>query len=104
MADGFSINLDELRQHANTVSTISNQVNQASNAAQSALHGNAYGVIGQFFAAALMSACGQTGQSIMQAAKSLADIESGLKSVAQLYQQIDQARASMFSSTGGGTK
>src|SRR2546430_13206253 len=101
MADGFNINLGELRTHASTVGGIAGQVNAASSAAQSALHGNAYGVIGQFLATALLAACGQTGQSIVQAAKSLSDVQAGLKAVADLYQQIDQAHAKLLSSTGG---
>ena len=79
--------------HSSTVATISSQVNAACQTAQASVHDNAYGVIGQFFASALMMASDQVREGILKAAKSFSDVKAGLDAVADLYQQVDQAHA-----------
>jgi hypothetical protein len=104
MADGFDVNVNELRQHAQTVANIANLVNAACRVAQGNPSGNAYGVIGQFFAAAILSACGNVRDGIMKGAQSFMDVQNGLKAVADLYQQVDQAHAELLRLTGGETQ
>jgi hypothetical protein len=102
--DGFEVNVGEVRAHSATVATLSSQVNSACQTAQASVHDNAYGVIGQFFASALMGASDQVRDGILKAAKSFMDVKSGLDSVANLYQQIDKAHADLMKVAGEGAK
>lgn len=97
--DGFNVNVAEVRVHSSTVATISSQVSSACQTATASVHGDAYGMIGQFFAAALMMAGDQVREGILKAAKSFMDVQSGLKAVADLYQQVDQAHAELLKLT-----
>jgi hypothetical protein len=101
MGDGFDVNVSELRKHAQTVAAISQLVNSACRTAQSSPSGNAYGVIGQFFAAAMLAACGNVRDGITKGAQSFMDVQNGLKAVADLYHQVDQAHAELLRLTGG---
>lgn len=101
MGDGFDINVGEVRAHCSTVATLSSQVNSAGGPAQASVHDNAYGVIGQFFAAAIMLASDDARDGILRAARSLTDVHSGLTAVVDAYQQVDQARADVFRLTEG---
>jgi len=94
--DGFNVNLAELRTHSATVATLSSQVNSACQTASASVHDNAYGVIGQFFAAALMMASDQVRDGILKAAKSFMDVKAGLDAVAKAYQEVDQAHAELL--------
>jgi len=103
--DGFHVNVAEVRAHSSTVATISSQVSAACQTAQASVHDNAYGVVGQFFAAALMMASDQVRDGILKAAKSFVDVKTGLDAVANRYQQVDQARADLFKlSQDGGAR
>jgi len=104
MSEGFNINVPELRKHADTTATIASQVNSACQTAQGSVHDNSYGIIGQFFAAAMMLASDQVRDGLMRGAKSFMDVHNGLKAVADLYQQTDEARAQMFSLTQGSNR
>lgn len=97
--DGFNVNVAEVRAHSSTVATLSSQVNSACQTAQASVHDNAYGVIGQFFAAAIMLASDQVRDGILKAAKSFLDVQAGLDAVADAYQQVDQARAELMKLT-----
>jgi hypothetical protein len=104
MVDGFHVNVGEVRVHSSTVATLSTQVNSACGTAQGSMHGNAYGEIGAFFAAALMMASDQVRDGILAAAKSFMDVTNGLKTVADLYQEVDQRSAELMRLTQGGGK
>ncbi|MFL6143097.1 MAG: type VII secretion target [Labedaea sp.] len=104
MDGSFTVHTGEVRSHAATVSAIATQVSSASGAAQSSVHGNAYGAIGQFFAAAMMLAGDQAREGIMKGAQSFMDVSAGLRSVAALYQQVDEAHAQLLSLTKGEVK
>jgi hypothetical protein len=97
--DGFNVNLGEVRAHSSTVATLSSQVSAAGQTAQASVHDNAYGVIGQFFAAAVMLAGDQVREGIVKAAKSFMDVQAGLTAVADRYQQVDQAHAELLKLT-----
>jgi hypothetical protein len=98
MGDGFDVNLGEMRGHCATVSTITSQVNSATGAAS--VGGDSYGAIGQFFASAIIAACGDAEDGILKAAKSFLDVHTGLTDVVNLYQQVDEAHAGLFRTTG----
>jgi excreted virulence factor EspC (type VII ESX diderm) len=102
--DGFNVNVGEVRDHSSTVATLSSQVNSACQTASASVHGNAYGMIGQFFAAALMLAGDQVRDGILKAAKSFMDVQTGLTAVADLYHQVDQAHAELMKLTAEGNK
>lgn len=94
--DGFNVNVGEVREHSATVATLSAQVSSACQTASASVHDNAYGVIGQFFAAAIMLASDQVRDGILKAAKSFLDVKAGLDAVANAYQQVDQAHADLL--------
>ena len=94
--NGFNVNVGEMRVHSSTVATLSSQVNSACGTASASVHDNAYGMIGQFFAAAIMVASDQVRDGILRAAKSFMDVQSGLKAVADLYQEVDRAQADLM--------
>jgi hypothetical protein len=104
MVDGFNVNVGEVQVHSTTVATLSSQVNSACSTAQGSMHGNAYGAIGAFFAAALMMASGQVRDGILSAAKSFTDVQHGLKAVADLYREVDQRNAELMRLTKGDAK
>lgn len=99
--DGFDVNVGEVRAHSSTVATISSQVNSACTAAQSSVHDNAYGMIGQFFAAAIMLASDQVREGILRGVQSFMDVHNGLRAVADLYQQVDETHAQLLSLVRG---
>ncbi|GLZ43704.1 type VII secretion target [Actinokineospora sp. NBRC 105648] len=98
MGTGFNVNVAEMRVHARTVATCSTQVHSATGATQ-AVSDNAYGAIGQFFASAILSACGDVLQGIHKVATAIDDVRKGLEDVARDYEQIDLGNAATF---GGG--
>lgn len=104
MGDGYEVNVGEVRTHSSTVATISNQVGSACGTAQASVHDNAYGAIGQFFAAAMMLASDQARDGILKAAQSFADVQSGLAAVADLYQRVDDSHARLLSLVEGGER
>jgi hypothetical protein len=101
MGSGFNVDVAEVRAHASTVATLSSQVNAATRTAAASVTDNAYGLIGQFFAAAIMAASDQVREGILRAAQSMREVQAGLEAVADLYQQVDETRARLFSLTKG---
>ena len=61
-----------------------------------AVSGDAIGVIGQFFAQAILGACGDVVQGITKVASSVDDVRKGIEAVAKEYQDIDTANANTF--------
>ena len=102
--DGFNVNIAEVRVHSSTVATLSSQVSSACQTAQASVHDNAYGMIGQFFASAIMMASDQVRDGILKAAKSFVDVQAGLTAVADLYQQVDKAHADLLKVTKEGAR
>ena len=95
MGQGFNVNVQELVNHTQTVATISSQVQAVTSSAQ-AVNGDAFGMIGQFFAQAIMGACGDVVQGIMKVATAVDDVRKGLEAVTQAYSEIDSANANTF--------
>lgn len=104
MVDDFTVNVGEVRVHSSTVASLSSQVNSACGSAQASVHGDAYGMIGQFFAAAMMLASDQVRDGILKAAKSFLDVHTGLIAVADLYQEVDQRHAELMRMVRGDGK
>jgi Excreted virulence factor EspC, type VII ESX diderm len=96
MGDSFEVNLSEMQQHAAKVAQIANQVNTAMRIATAAVNGGSYGVIGQFFAMALIAACGDVRDAIMKAVKSFTDVQAGLKAVEKAYNEVDKTHAELM--------
>lgn len=100
MGSGFSVNVAEVRVHSRTVAACSAQVHSATGAAQSVPDG-AYGVIGQFFASAILSACGDVVQGIARVATAVDDVRAGLEAVAEQYSSIDADIAATLDGKAG---
>ena len=104
MGDAFEVNLGELQQHIGKVNQIAGQVDQAMKIATSVLNGGAYGMIGAFFAAALMAACSEVREVIMKAVKSFNDVQAGLKAVQEAYDEVDKTHAELMQILKGDAK
>ncbi|WP_026424750.1 type VII secretion target [Actinokineospora inagensis] len=95
MGTGFNVNVAELRVHAGSVATCSAQAQAATGATQS-VSDAAFGMIGQFFATAIMAACGDVLQGIQKVATAIDDVRKGVEAVARDYEQIDSGNAATF--------
>jgi hypothetical protein len=96
MGEGFNVVVGEVRLHAETVTTIASRVRSASGGAQESVGGGAFGQIGEFFAAAIMQACDELRQVADRASQSVDEVQSGLSQIADSYQRVDDAHASLF--------
>lgn len=103
MGNGFNVNVGEVRVHARTVATCSSQVRSTTGVAQLVGDG-AYGVIGQFFASAILQACGDVLEGIQRVATAVDDVRAGLEAVAADYEQIDLGNAATFGGGGLGDR
>ncbi|MBM7771645.1 uncharacterized protein YukE [Actinokineospora baliensis] len=95
MGTGFNVNVAELRAHAGTVATCAAQVHSATSLTQQ-VSAAAYGVIGQFFASAVLAACGDVLQGIQKVATAIDDVRKGIEDVARDYERIDMGNAATF--------
>jgi type IV secretory pathway TrbL component len=102
MGNQFSVDVAQVQQHAGTVSGLAGQVQQAAGTANAAVSGDAYGVIGQFFASAILQACGDIQGGITTAAQTMQSVSNGLKASGELYQRLDELSAAGFSGTTEG--
>ncbi len=96
MGNGFNVNVGEVRVHASTVATCSVRV-RSSGGSAAAVSSGAYGLIGQFFADAILGACGDVLDGIQKVASAVDDVRAGLESVAADYEQIDFGNAKTLS-------
>jgi hypothetical protein len=101
MGNQFSVDVAQVQEHASTVSGLAGQVQQAANTANSAVSGDAYGVIGQFFASAILQACGDIQGGIGTAAQTMQTMSNGVRAAGELYERLDQLSASGFTGTEG---
>lgn len=102
MGNQFSVDVAQVQQHATTVSGLAGQVRQAADTANSAVSGDAYGVVGQMFASTVLHACGDIHDGIGTAAQTMQTMSNGLRATAGLYQQLDQLSAAGFRGTPEG--
>ena len=95
MGSGFNVSVPEVRGHARTVAACSAQVQGAQNLTQMVTD-NAYGLIGSFFASAVLSACGDVLEGFQKVASAIDDVRQGLEAVAEDYEAIDLGNAATF--------
>lgn len=95
MGSGFNVSVPEVRGHARTVADCSAQVHGAQSLTQQVSDG-AYGLIGSFFAAAILSACGDVLEGFQKVATAFDDVRQGLEAVAEDYEAIDLGNAATF--------
>ncbi|MET0132188.1 MAG: type VII secretion target [Kibdelosporangium sp.] len=92
----FDVQIDQLLSHATTVADLANDARNAAATAQAALSGEAFGLIGQFLAAAILQATGDAKQGLAKAAQTIADVNTGLVKSARAYQEIDRRHAAFL--------
>jgi hypothetical protein len=96
----FNVQLDQLRQHAGTVADLAADTRTAAQTAQASLSGEAFGVIGQFLATALLDATGEAKDALADAAQTVSEVNTGLMTSAAVYQEADQRQARVLGATG----
>lgn len=98
--DGFTVDPGEVRAHASAVANIATQVNSISRTTKEAMNGGTYGMVGEFFASAIMQSCGDVRDRIADASRAVGDVRTGLGSSADAYQQVDDLHATLLTPTG----
>src|SRR2546421_427043 len=101
MSDSFNVTVAEVRKHADAVQKIASVVSGARSAAGPAVGEGSYGLVGEFFAAAISGAAGTVLEKIGSAAQSVADVRTGLLDTAADYERIDVAHAQAFAGYEG---
>jgi Excreted virulence factor EspC, type VII ESX diderm len=92
-SDSFDVQIDQLLKHATTVADMAANARNAAATAQAALSGDAFGVIGQFLAAAILQASAEAKEGLTRAAQTITDVNSGLLKTAKAYHDTDQRHA-----------
>lgn len=96
MGEGFNVVVGEVRAHARTVTTVASRVRSASGGAQDSVGGGAFGLIGEFFAAAVTQACAELREVGDRASRTVDQVQVGLSQVADAYQAVDEGHAGLF--------
>src|SRR5881398_2676006 len=99
MSDSFNVTVTEVRKHSDTVQQIAAVVGAARAAAAPSVGDGAYGLVGQFFAAAITAAAGSVLDGIKTAAQSVDDVRTGLRDTAADYERIDRVHARAFTTS-----
>lgn len=95
MSDGFAVDPGRIRAHAEAVEALEGRVGAAVPGPQT-LSGDAYGQVGQAFAAAAVSAMGTGAAAVADVRRALAGIAGGLRTAASDYENVDLRVARMF--------
>ncbi len=95
MGDKFDVDVGEVRAHAATVGSVSEQVN-AAQATHPAVAEGAFGEVAAFFATAVTSAGEEIRDVIAASARSVSNVQGGLDATADLYEQIDDRHAQLL--------
>jgi hypothetical protein len=82
--------------HANTVADLAADARNAASTAQAALSGDAFGIIGQFLAMAILQATGEAKEGLAKAAQTVSDVNNGLLASAKAYQDTDRRHAAFL--------
>src|SRR5947208_1300412 len=101
MSDSFNVTVADVRTHAQSVQKIASVVSGARSAAVPAVGEGSYGLVGEFFAAAISAAAGTVLEKIGSAAQSVDDVRTGLLDAAADYERIDVAHAKAFAGYEG---
>jgi hypothetical protein len=97
MSESFDVEIDQLLKHATTVASLANDARSAASTAQAALSGDAFGVFGQFLAALLLQATGEAKGGMNKGAQTISDVNKGLLTTVQAYQDTDRRHALLLS-------
>jgi hypothetical protein len=96
MSDGVDVSVEALRRHAAAVGDLADQVGSAGTSTPTPVGGDAFSPIGSFFTTALMSAADQLREALDTGARSVADVQTGLSAVADVYQRVDDTHAQLL--------
>jgi len=96
MGDGFNVNIDEVRAHAQTVGDIASTVRSVAGGAQDSVSGGAFGQIAEFFASAITGAADTVRQSMNHAGETVDQVKSGLNLAADGYQKVEDQHVQVF--------
>ncbi|OLF05664.1 type VII secretion target [Actinophytocola xanthii] len=96
MSDGFDVSVEELRRHAAAVGDLAGQVSSAGAATPPPVGGDAFSTIGAFFTQALVSAGEQLREALETGTRSVADVQTGLSAVADVYERVDDTHAQLL--------
>ena len=89
----FNVQPDQLAKHAGTVADLAAEARGAAAVAELGLSGDAFGVLGQFLAAAILQASGEAKEGVARTAQTIADVNTGLLASVKAYQDIDRRHA-----------
>jgi hypothetical protein len=106
MGEGFNVNIDEVRTHAETVGTVAANVRSVAVSAQDSVSGGAFGQIAEFFASAITGAANEVRQTMNGASQTVDQVQTGLTLVADGYQAMEERHVHVFTAaeTGMGDK
>ena len=96
MGDGFNVNVDEVRSHAQAVGDIAATVRSVAGGAQDSVSGGAFGQIAEFFASAVTGAADTVRQSMGHAGETVDQVRSGLNLAADGYERTEDQHVRVF--------
>lgn len=94
--DSFDVQIDQLLNHATTVAGLAEDARNAAATAQAVLSGDAFGLLGQFLAVAILQASTEAKDALGKAAQTVSDVNTGLLTSADAYQNTDRRHATVF--------
>jgi hypothetical protein len=97
MGEGFNVNVDEVRTHAQAVGDVAADVRSAAGSAQDSVSGGAFGEIAEFFASAITGAADVVRQTVNGASQTVDQVQSGLTLAADGYQAMEERHVQVFS-------
>ena len=104
MGEGFNVNIDEVRTHAETVGTVAANVRSVAGGAQDSVSGGAFGQIAEFFASAITGAANEVRQTMNGASQTVDQVQTGLTLVADGYQSMEERHITVFTAAETGDK
>ena len=100
----FNVNVDQVREHAQTVGEIAASVRSVAGGAQDSVSGGAFGEIAEFFASAITGAADVVRQTMNDASQTVDQVQSGLNLAADGYKMIEDQHVRVFAVVSGETK
>lgn len=99
MSDGFVVDPGAIRAHAGNVAQVEVRVGAAVPGPQT-LSNDAYGVVGQVFAGAAVSAMATGSAAVADLRRALVGTVGNLRTLASDYENVDLRAAAMFGGDG----
>jgi hypothetical protein len=91
--NGFDVDADQLRSHANTIASIADQLSGAASQAPDRVADGALGSFSQFLTAGLSGAAGQSVTAIGGVSAAVDTLSIGIRRAAETYQHTDEHSA-----------